>query len=91
MCVYVCKIAGIIPTSKMTIGKEEDGIVCVPSVHTACDYTFSIKIMNCGTYGVYKLKKPDSCPQAYCFGEIHKLCLFRVIYRFKLMHVSYIT
>lgn len=65
---YPLWLSGTIPTSKMSIGKEEDGIVCVPGVRTACDYTFSIKIMNCGTYRVYKLKKPDSCPQAYCFG-----------------------
>lgn len=68
---HIYKIAGIIPTSKMLIGVEEVGIVCVPGVRTACDYTFTIKIMNCGTFRVYKLKKPDSCPQAYCFGEIY--------------------
>lgn len=50
-----------------------DGVVCVPGLHSACDRRYSIKIMNCGTYRVYKLKKPDSCPQAYCFGEIYIL------------------
>lgn len=62
---------GNIPNSTNDIGKEMDGTVCVPGIHTACDNTYSIKILNCGSFRVYKLKKPNTCPQAYCFGKFY--------------------
>ena len=58
-----------IPIAQNTIGIEFDCKVCVPGLHTACDSNFLVTIMNCGEFRVYKLKKPSSCPQAYCFGK----------------------
>ena len=46
-----------------------DITVCAPGLLTACDSKFPIKVINCGRYRVYKLKKPKMCPQAYCFGK----------------------
>lgn len=63
-------IKGTIPTSQTSIGKEVTGTVCVPSILSDCHRRYSIKIMNCGPFRVYKLAKPVSCPQAYCFGKI---------------------
>lgn len=70
---------GNIPNSTNDIGKEMDGTVCVPGIHTACDNTYSIKILNCGSFRVYKLKKPNTCPQAYCFGEFYSTLHLRTI------------
>nr|XP_022322702.1 uncharacterized protein LOC111124130 [Crassostrea virginica] len=65
---YALWMQGTIPTEKDSIGVEEDRTVCVPGVMSTCEDSFLIKIMNCGSYRLYKLKKPSSCPQAYCFG-----------------------
>ncbi|XP_062578237.1 oncoprotein-induced transcript 3 protein-like [Saccostrea cucullata] len=49
-----------------------DGIVyrtaCVPKNNTACSKTYQIKAKNCGNYSVFFLRRPTSCPEAYCFG-----------------------
>lgn len=61
-------ILGTIPKTTDTIGHEVNRRACVPGIHSACDTEYLIKVINCGTYRVYKLKKPDGCPKSYCFG-----------------------
>ncbi|XP_078322917.1 uncharacterized protein LOC144622187 [Crassostrea virginica] len=58
-----------ISVSTFAVGKEMESTICVPGLLTACDCSFPIKVINCGSFRVYKLKPPKSCAQAYCFGD----------------------
>ena len=34
-----------------------------------CTYSYTIKVLNCGDFYVYKLKPPKHCYLAYCIGK----------------------
>eukprot|EP00105_Crassostrea_gigas_P041617 XP_019925765.1 PREDICTED: uncharacterized protein LOC105335333 [Crassostrea gigas] len=52
---------------------ENEGIVnrtaCVVGLTRSCESMISIKIINCGTYNVYYLRKTPILASGYCFGE----------------------
>ena len=38
-----------------------------------CSWESEVEIKKCGDSFVYKLKKIDNCPMAYCIGEDHNI------------------
>ena len=51
----------------------EDGevqrTVCFSGRSTGCRYTQIFFVKNCGSYFIYKLLKPQSCPSRYCSAD----------------------
>ena len=51
----------------------EDGevprTVCFSDRSTGCRYNQEIFVKNCGSYYIYKLIKPKSCPSRYCSAD----------------------
>ena len=48
---------------------EEDEVrmtVCFSDRSTGCRYTGTISVKNCGSYFIYRLKKPPNCNSRYC-------------------------
>ena len=43
--------------------------VCFSDRSTGCRYTKDIFVKNCGSYFIYKLIKPHSCPLRYCSAD----------------------
>ena len=41
-------------------------MVCFSRRTTGCRFSATISVKNCGSYFIYKLQKPPSCPSRYC-------------------------
>ena len=41
-------------------------MVCIRKNGSCCDELFAIKVKNCGSYYIYRLKYPKDCPVRYC-------------------------
>ena len=60
----------------------EDGkvrrTVCFSDRFTDCRFSATISVKNCGSYFIYKLQKPPSCPSRYCSKDwIWSKCAWR--------------
>ena len=46
---------------------------CMNTIHVptdSCDVSFTITVLNCTGYYIYKLREPKACNEAYCAGNI---------------------
>ena len=60
-------------TVGLEIGNEMNVTVCVRNSSSCCSVSWDIRVMKCQglsgmTFNVYRLRKPPSCPMAYCAG-----------------------
>ncbi|XP_033742344.1 mucin-5AC-like isoform X2 [Pecten maximus] len=55
------------------IPEESEGIVdrqiCLRTVFSTCQYSFTIQVKNCCSFRVYYLKSAGGCPRAYCVSD----------------------
>ena len=73
-------------TFDLQIGAEADMVACARSSTSCCSAAWDIRIKKCqefsgATFNVYRLRRPPSCPMAYCAGK-YSLLILAFILRF---------